>query len=307
MSSRSIIVISDIHVGAGPLDDCDKELEGHLCDFLHALSERDESVELVINGDFLEFIQAPPWKGRELESHSQDMIPLCHTEEQSVSKLRAIHQEHTAILRSLGQFLSSKVDNKLVIIPGNHDADFYWGNIRDEFTAYVSEADGQVASKIKFHLEQVYRPGDFPEIWIEHGHQYDPLNAFEVNGSPFWSEATPPIFKDVDGRDRLFECVGTRLLIKFLNRLDKSYPFVDNVKPFSRFITIFGLSVFSPSHFIKAAATMWGILRFLSSTTIHHRGDLMDSVEENNVDPRPGFWSGKNPYQPRKSRPSVKR
>lgn len=125
MSGRTSIIISDIHIGAGLLDDCDKELESHLCDFLQTLSTRVESIELIINGDFLDFVQAPPWKDPELESQTQDNVPLCHTEAHSLSKLSAIHQAHGAVFHSLGSFLASKADNRLVILPGNHDADFF--------------------------------------------------------------------------------------------------------------------------------------------------------------------------------------
>ncbi|MEK6279006.1 MAG: hypothetical protein AABN95_01500 [Acidobacteriota bacterium] len=287
MSGRASIIISDIHIGAGLLDDCDEELESHLCDFLQTLSTRAESIELIINGDFLDFVQAPPWKGAELESKTQDSIPLCHTEAHSRSKLSAIHQAHGAVFNSLGSFLASKADNRLVILPGNHDADFFWQTVRTQFIEKVSELDASVQPQIRFHLEQVYRPDDFPEVWIEHGHQHDPTNAFEIDDKPFWSEADRPIFRDVNGKERLFECIGTRLLIKYINELDRNYPFVDNVKPFGKFVALFCRSVFAPSYFIKAAAGMWGLLRFLSSITVHHRGDFMDSPEESEIDPRP--------------------
>lgn len=86
MGGRKIFIIGDIHVGAGRLDDCDAELEGHLCSFFQMLAAREEAVELVINGDFLEFIQAPPWQGGGLESKTLDNVPLCFTAEQSGRK-----------------------------------------------------------------------------------------------------------------------------------------------------------------------------------------------------------------------------
>lgn len=296
MNKRDSIIISDLHIGAGPLDDCDQDLESNLCAFLEMLSAKDDPIELIINGDFLDFVQAPPWKGPDLESHTKDKIPLCHTAAHSVTKLDAIHRAHAAVFNSLGSFLAAKADNRLVILPGNHDADFFWPTIRSQFVEKVSEPNASLGAQIRFHLQQVYRPDDFPEVWIEHGHQHDPANAFEIDGKPFWSDrkAERPIFLGVNGEERLLECIGTRLLIKYVNELDNNYPFVDNVKPFSKFITLFGRSVFSPSYFIKAAVGMWGLLRFLSSITIHHRGDLMASPEESEIDPRPLLleWEG---------------
>ena len=53
MTPGSIVVISDLHISAAKLDDFDRELEGHLVEFLtRELQTRISGVELVINGDF---------------------------------------------------------------------------------------------------------------------------------------------------------------------------------------------------------------------------------------------------------------
>ena len=74
----------------------------------------------------------------------------------------------------------------------------------------------------------------------------------------------PPIFRDVNGQERLYECVGTRFLVRFLNPLDAKFPFVDNVKPFSKFIAIFGLSALTPGYGpLTATVMVWAMLKFL--------------------------------------------
>jgi hypothetical protein len=112
-------------------------------------------------------------------------------------------------------------------------------------------------------------------VWIEHGEQYDPVNSFFVSDCPYWSEKKPPIFYDGE-RDRLYACLGTRFMIDYLNDLDAVYPFVDNVKPFSRFIKLFLVSAadrrFGP---LKAAVAAWGILGYLSKMSVTHRKDLL--------------------------------
>jgi hypothetical protein len=123
-------------------------------------------------------------------------------------------------------------------------------------------------------------------VWIEHGHQYDPINAFFVQQieewggmggpKPFWSRASSPVFEGVDGQQRLFECIGTRFLIKFLNGLDADYPFVDNVKPFSRFLKIFGASVGALGYGLgKPAVAVWSMIRFLGNRLISSPEDLL--------------------------------
>ncbi len=199
MENRSVIVISDLHIGAGELDDFDDDLESCFCDFLVRLSSEDAPVELVINGDFLDFVQANPWEKKELRSVTKDNIPLCYTEDQSVEKLIEIHKSHENVFRAIGDFLGASEQNQLTILPGNHDADFFWKRVRDIFSEKISAAD-----QIRFFIEQQYFPPGFPNVCIEHGHQYDPINSFQVGGKACWSEKFPPIFKDVTGKERLY-------------------------------------------------------------------------------------------------------
>ena len=40
---------------------------------------------------------------------------------------------HGQVFKSLGEFLDAKPENRLVILPGNHDADFFWEDVRARF------------------------------------------------------------------------------------------------------------------------------------------------------------------------------
>ena len=164
------IVISDLHVSSGPLDDFDSELESNFISFLKQLVNGG-AVDLVINGDFLDFVQAPPWKGRELESNSTSGIPLCFTEDQSKRKLQAIYSAHGAIFNAIGELLASDSRNRLVILPGNHDADFFWSSIRADCSEMIKAGAKCSEEQIQFHLESSFRPENNSGIWIEHGHQ----------------------------------------------------------------------------------------------------------------------------------------
>jgi len=271
-----LVVISDIHIGSGRLDDCDAELEGAIINFLEILAKDTLPVELVINGDFLDFVQAEPWQGTDLESQTSANIPLCFTEEQSLEKLNGIVAAHYRIFDALNVFLSSVAEHKLVILPGNHDVDFFWSEIRKKFVEVVSKGDGGVQQRLKFHLQKAYQPQNFPGVWIEHGHQYDECNKFEVHGEPRWSEEAKPVFIDNDGKPRLLECVGTRFLIKFLNHLDAEYPFVDNVKPFSKFVKMFLVSSLVPEFgLLKAAVALWAFISYFNKTAYESPVDIL--------------------------------
>jgi UDP-2,3-diacylglucosamine pyrophosphatase LpxH len=280
-----LIVISDIHIGSGPLDDFDAELEQALIAFLDRLAVDPEPTELVINGDFLDFAQAEPWKGKDLESETVEGVPLCFTEEQSLEKLRGIMVAHADAFKALGGFLSSDATHQLTILPGNHDADFFWRRVRETFTQHVTGNHQDAAQRLRFHLEQVYRPEQFSCVWIEHGHQYDDSNRFFVGDDARWADACKPILTDRDGVPRLLECIGTRFLIRFLNALDVDYPFVDNVKPFSKFVKMFLVSAAAPGFGpLKAALAYWGLLRFVGRTLRRSPRDLL-SAEAGGPDP----------------------
>lgn len=268
-------VISDLHIGAGKTDDCDLELERSLIQFLKFLNSRNDKVELVINGDFLDFAQAPPYRDPDLRSKTAEGVPLCFTENQSLKKLESIYEAHHPIFDALRDYLTRNGGNYLVILPGNHDVDFFWPSIRENFIDLIGETLA-VSDKLTFHLEPAYYPSGKPTVRIEHGHRYDPCNWFKIDDIEHWGADTPPILKDCSGEERLLECVGTRFLNQFLNRLDEDYPFVDNVKPFSKFLEFFGMSALRPGLGpFKAAVAIWSMLKYLSEVVLHHRTDIL--------------------------------
>jgi UDP-2,3-diacylglucosamine pyrophosphatase LpxH len=272
--NRWLAVISDLHISEGALDDFDAELESHLISFLEWLGARPEPAELVVNGDFLDFVQASPWTGDDLEASTAGGVPLCFTQDHSVQKLDAIRKAHPQIFGALKGFLSTNKSNRLVLLPGNHDPDFFWPQVREQFANAVCPASE--SNQLHVCLERCYRPRGYPWLWIEHGHQYDPVNAFFVGDEERWSSNCPPIFAASDGASRLYECTGTRFLIRYLNGLDARYPYVDNVKPFSRFIRIFGASALTPGWGpLDAAIAVSKMLAFLSKTAVSRPHDLL--------------------------------
>ena len=276
------IVFSDTHIGAGPLDDCDAELDEHITAFLREQGVLHPPVELIANGDLLDFVQALPYEDPDLRARSsvKPHVSLCFTEPQSRIKLKGIAQAHPNIFCALGDFIRANARNTLVILPGNHDPDFFWSGIRADFCDLLGLRCKSDRKRIRFHLQRRYRPSHLRHVWIEHGNQYDKCNKFTVRGRPRWSAQCPPIFPDVDGRPRLLECVGTQFLHRFLNRLEVSYPFVDNVKPFSRFLNTFGLSALHPRYgTLKAAAAVWSLLRALGATRLDQIGDVLTTSE----------------------------
>jgi UDP-2,3-diacylglucosamine pyrophosphatase LpxH len=275
-----VIVISDLHIGCGPLEDFDVEIEQALVEFCAEVAADARSTEFVINGDFLDFVQAAPWQSPDLESESPDGVPLCFTEAQSLQKLENIFHAHQPTFYALALLVASNSIRRLTIMPGNHDADIFWPKVRSKLQERLSPAGGPASDKISFHLENEYHPPGFPGLWIEHGHQHDTCNSFAVRDIPYWSSGCPPIMKDKNKVERLIECVGTRFMLKFMNGLDEKYTFVDNVKPFSKFVKMFLVSEFAPGFGpLKALAAYWALLRFMAGRLAKQPGDLLSEEE----------------------------
>lgn len=181
-AQRYIAVISDLHMSEGALEDFDSELEGYLLGFLDWLGALEEPAELVINGDFVDFVQASPWRGAELEASTTEGIPLCFAEHHSIDKLHAIYRAHQPVFAALGQFLAKNQNNRITVLPGNHDADFFWPNVAEEFTQMACPEGHQ--EQVQVVLSDSYRPDRVDWLWIEHGQQHDPVNSFFLGGEP---------------------------------------------------------------------------------------------------------------------------
>ncbi|WP_409363104.1 hypothetical protein [Bradyrhizobium lablabi] len=233
----------------------------------------------MINGDFLDFVQAAPWQSSDFESETPTGTPLCFTEQQSLQKLANIQHAHRSAFAALARLVESKALLRLTIMPGNHDADIYWPAVQAELKRSLSSQ--ATAGKVRIHLDQQYQPPEFPKLWIEHGHQHDNCNNFKINGKSYWSTNAPPIMTDRNNVARLISCVGTRFLLKFMNQMDERYPFVDNVKPFSKFVKIFLVSGaardFGP---IKALVSYWGLASFLADRLAKAPSDLLSAEEK---------------------------
>jgi hypothetical protein len=147
--------------------------------------------------------------------------------------------------------------------------------VRKEFSSLVCGSNLESAARLIYWLDRVYRPERFPGVWIEHGHQYDHVNRFFIKDVACWSADCPPIREDQWGTERLHECAGTRFLIKYMNDLDMDYPYVDNVKPFWRFLQLFGAS--APDAPLSALVAIGQMTGYLSRTLVTRPKDVLSA------------------------------
>ena len=151
-----IVFLSDSHIGGDP--GCDgfespEELEAHF----RELAALDRPVELVLAGDFFDFLQI-------------GTVP----EGENRASLTMSRGEYLDLFATLRGFRSLE-GKRVVYLPGNHDAEVWWN---EEIQATLREA-GVVDEFAYSYLASVKVGGGRRVVYCEHGNQFDPPNTVE--------------------------------------------------------------------------------------------------------------------------------
>jgi UDP-2,3-diacylglucosamine pyrophosphatase LpxH len=177
---HDLLVLSDIHLtdGRRPISGEEHlvpELERMLIAHLHH-PEPGRHWRMVINGDFFDFLHVQLRPGEEVP------FPLSEGErargpgtsvEKSLWKLRKILAANGPILTALGRFL--RAGHEVVLLPGNHDLELYWPEIREEIRASIRPHAGEEGlGRLIFKPWFYYEPG---LVYVEHGSQFDADNS----------------------------------------------------------------------------------------------------------------------------------
>ncbi len=155
-ADRLLLVASDIEMGpGGPADDCPRSEE--IADFLASRVQSHDRVDLVFNGDTLDFLKTP----------IDGLYPRHITEAVALRKLDRILDAHAAFFECIARLLAPS-GRAAHFVVGNHDLELWFPAVQ----ARLRERLGQ----------NVYFPGmqlAVGQVWIEHGSQADPLFAFD--------------------------------------------------------------------------------------------------------------------------------
>jgi UDP-2,3-diacylglucosamine pyrophosphatase LpxH len=198
---HDIIVVSDLHLGRGknPLTGRYHRLEAffydddfhHFCsDLVRDARERNGQFKLVLNGDTFDLLRIEPEPDlTNSRGHRARYAPALTPEEAAVT-LRHILDGHPMFVRGLAEILAA--GHEVVLLPGNHDPEVQWEPVREELRRAVVaeltrtggwgsggvEEAGAAVERLSFESWFHHEPG---RIWIEHGCQYDPENAFKYH------------------------------------------------------------------------------------------------------------------------------
>lgn len=151
-----VVFLSDSHIGGDP--GCDGfESPEELGGFFRELASHDGRVELVLAGDFFDFLQI----GEVPEGEDRASVTISRPE----------YEGMFAALRDLRE----RDDKRVVYIPGNHDAEGWW-NPRVQKTL---RARGLVDDFAYSYLASLQTRGGRRVIYCEHGNQLDATNTVE--------------------------------------------------------------------------------------------------------------------------------
>jgi UDP-2,3-diacylglucosamine pyrophosphatase LpxH len=253
---RVTLIVSDLHVGGGPADKGDDHIyqNDQLVRFIREQAASPEGragrIELIFNGDFLEFAQT----NHAAFTHPSDDF-WC-SELESLEKLETIVAGHRDVFAELVIFQEG--GNAVTVAAGNHDVDLYWPRIQSRLREVVG-------GDVRFELGKEWIDRYDAKLQIGHGHMQDPANKFE-----HWDN---PILVGAWGAERLEMCPGTLFMVKFVNKLEAQYPFADNLLPVTKLASVL---LRDDKAGLAAVGWMFSTFAMTTSASVLHAGSSED-------------------------------
>lgn len=237
------LFISDLHLGAGydpgtqtfdRLEDFfyDEAFFRFICHYIDVGRKRPHRRwTLVVLGDFVEFLQVPYDLSKE-DGYSST------TSAHSVLKLANVASGHFKVFEALAAFVAH--GHRLQIVAGNHDVEFVYEGVQQEFVTWVSKGFASLKERNDPLLPEAADPPDFSRgiqffewfvyerglFYAEHGHQYDETNSFVTQVKPFTSD--DPVQIDLP--------IGSCFVLDVFNKVEWLDPYADNMKPLGRYL-----------------------------------------------------------------------
>ncbi len=239
------LVISDCHLSGGvqfenqqnPHEDFffDDEMVEFFQHFSTGVYGDGCDVELIINGDYLDFLNVP-YRGE-----FEEVI----TEQFALYKLECIIAGHPKVMKALKHF-TSLPGKKITVNIGNHDADLFFPKVQERLIREW-DADSIYPShrvSVNYAKPHIDLEGG---IQIHHGNQFEAVHLFNYSNPFLTSGLSDPV---------LNLPWGSFYVLKIVNRFKWEREYVDKIRPVKTmllwgllFDTIFTLKFFFLSFF----------------------------------------------------------
>lgn len=209
------LIISDLHLGRG------RTLEGGMLnsleefyydeqfsEFLNYYTTGDyaeSDVELIINGDFLNFLQVD-YKGHHL---------TVVTESIAAFQMTSVIEGHPVFFDALKKFAADP-KHKITYVIGNHDQGMLW-------PACQRLLNQAVNVPLKYRSIVYF----FDGVHVEHGHMHEAANRIDPRKFFLKKNLPEPI---------LNLPFGSHFFVDFVLKIKKDRPYVDKVRPFHAFV-----------------------------------------------------------------------
>jgi UDP-2,3-diacylglucosamine pyrophosphatase LpxH len=224
---QRVIIISDLHIGgaSAPM----LGAPGLLCSFLDEISDHkpveDETIELIINGDFVDFLAL-----EKCEAWTPN-------EDAAIQKLETCFNQFPKVFDAFAR-AANRVDRFTVLL-GNHDIELAYPRVRRRLLERLNTSEHRCLFIID---NEAYRRG---ELHVEHGNRFDAWNAIDYDGlrhvvSSHSRGEDPPAMEI---------CPGSRLVQDMVWPLKETYPFIDLLKPETKVLPLL-LVAFEPAKLV---------------------------------------------------------
>jgi len=212
----------------------------------------DEELELIIAGDFIDFLAIEPnrcWTPDPLEA---------------VTKLRktTVKPPFDVVFAALAKFVAS--GHGLTILLGNHDVELALPDVQDALLSDIGATRRQV---LFFDDGRAYRVG---KALIEHGNRYDGANENDWDGLRAIASAHS---RNEAPKTRLKVSFGSQIVERVVCLIKRSYPFIDLLQPQGELVALL-LLAFEPS-------LIWNLRSILQL----HRADLLQRRNAEGLQP----------------------
>jgi len=192
-----------------------------LADFILWLAKQDGDVELVINGDFIDFLAEehtgePKWRSFIEDPEEAETIFWRIAGERGG---KGGHDE--VVFDALADLLAA--GKRLTLILGNHDLELSLPRVRAALIKRLGADRGAVQL---IYDGEPYVIGD---VLIEHGNRYDAYN--EVDHGALRRLRSLQARRQDTARAGFKPPVGSRLVADFINPVKETYGFIDLLKP----------------------------------------------------------------------------
>lgn len=217
-------VISDLHLGGAAGLDGQRGFQictqtAALAEFIDSLANGD-NVELVIAGDFVDFLAEADETGQPATKH---WTALRDNEDQAAALLLTIATRCPEVFSALRRLVQN--GHTLTVLLGNHDIELVYPKVRKTLQALLGVPVNQ---GLRFVYDgEAYVVGD---ALIEHGNRYDGWNCINHDALRRVCSMLSRGQKIPDAQ-RFLPPPGSRLVAEIMNPVKHDYPFIDLLKP----------------------------------------------------------------------------